>query len=55
MIRFEKKYYFFEAQRIVSDMLISKGKGGLACCVRDVWQIDFYLNCQTKFTLPRTF
>ena len=50
MIRFEKKYYLFEAQRIVSDMLIPWGKVwvSMLCSGR-------LANCQTKFTLPRTF
>ena len=39
-------------------MLISvAGKCGLACCVRDVWYgtLRKQFNCQTGFTLPRTF
>lgn len=41
MIWFEKKYYLFEAQRIVSDMLISKGNVwvSMLCSGRLVWYI----------------
>mgnify|MGYP005890696197 CR=1 FL=1 len=41
MIWFEKKYYLFEAQRIVSDMLIPWGNVwvSMLCSGRLVWYI----------------